>query len=138
MIEYRLGPFNDVDAAIELYVDSTIGARRPVDDRPRMADMLANADLIITAWDGGTLVGIAWAVSDLAYCTYLSDLCVRKSYQRKGIGRRLIEATQAAAPRATVILLSAPAAVDYYPHVGMKPHPSAWTLDATDRLHSAK
>jgi GNAT superfamily N-acetyltransferase len=136
VIEYRPGKFEDVDAAIDLYIDSTLGARRPVDDRARMAAMLENANLTVTAWDGDRLVGIARSVTDFAFCTYLSDLCVRKSYQRQGIGQRLIEETQSAAPQATVILLSAPAAVEYYPHVGMKQHPSAWTLAAADRLRS--
>jgi len=128
MITYRLGNVLDLDVVIELYRASTLGDRRPVDDHERMGLMLRNANLVVTAWDGELLVGIARSVSDFSYATYLSDLAVRVSHQRQGIGRELIRRTQAEGGKATVILLSAPKAVEYYPHIGMKSHPSAWTL----------
>src|SRR6187399_70325 len=130
MTNYRIGNDLDLDAVIELYRASTLGERRPVDDRQRMELMLRNANLVVTAWDEKLLVGIARSVSDFSYATYLSDLAVRLSHQRKGIGRELIRRTQAEGGKATVILLSAPKAVEYYPRVGMKSHPSAWTLGA--------
>src|SRR5579872_5454918 len=99
-IEYRLGKDFDLDAFIEVYRASTLGERRPVDDRDRMARMLANANLVVTAWDGTLLVGFARSVSDFAYCTYLSDLGVRLSHQRQGIGKELMRRTQQAAPEA--------------------------------------
>ena len=40
--------------------------------------------------------------------------------------------TRAAAPQATVILLSAPKAVDYYPRIGFTQHNSAWILRPSD------
>jgi predicted N-acetyltransferase YhbS len=135
MITYRLGNDLDLDAVIELYRASTLGERRPVADRPRMQLMLRNANLVVTAWDGGQLVGIARSVSDFSYCTYLSDLAVRVSHQKHGIGRELIRRTQQQGGEATVILLSAPKAVNYYPRIGMEAHPSAWTLKAGASLH---
>ena len=42
---------------IELYRASTLGERQPVDDRERMGQMLRNANLVVTAWDGKLLVG---------------------------------------------------------------------------------
>ena len=135
MITYRLGNDLSIDAVIELYHASTLGERRPVDDRERMRLMLANANLVLTAWDGEQLVGIARSVSDFSYATYLSDLAVRESHQRQGIGRELIRLTQKQGSQATVILLSAPKAVEYYPRIGMKPHPSAWTLATEAELH---
>jgi ribosomal protein S18 acetylase RimI-like enzyme len=130
MISYRSGNELNLDAVIELYRASTLGERRPVDDRERMALMLGNANLVVTAWDGELLVGIARSVSDFSYATYLSDLAVRTSHQKQGIGRELIRRTQERGGKATIILLSAPKAVEYYPHIGMKQHPSAWTLAA--------
>ena len=128
MLTFRTGNDLDLDAVIDLYVASTLGKRRPVDDRARMRDLIRNANLVVTAWDATLLVGISRAFSDFSYATYLSDLAVRASHQRRGIGKELIRRTQAAAPLAGVILLSAPAAVDYYPRIGFTPHPSAWVL----------
>jgi GNAT superfamily N-acetyltransferase len=133
-MDYRTGNGLDLDQVIELYVASTLGERRPVDDRDRMAKMLANANLVITAWDGDLLVGIARSVSDGVYCTYLSDLAVRESYQKQGIGKELMRRTQEAAPQASLILLAAPKAVDYYPRVGFTRHESAWWLRAGESL----
>jgi ribosomal protein S18 acetylase RimI-like enzyme len=135
MITYRTGNDLDLDRVIELYRVSTLGERRPVDDRERMKAMLANANLVITAWEGDTLVGISRSLTDFAYATYLSDLAVHAGYQRSGIGRELIRRTQQAGGEAKVILLSAPAAVEYYPRIGMTQHPSAWTLAPEESLH---
>ncbi|MFN0171266.1 MAG: GNAT family N-acetyltransferase [Bryobacteraceae bacterium] len=128
MIEYRTGNDLDLDQVIELYRASTLGERRPVDDRERMGQMLRLANLVVTAWDGGKLVGISRSLSDFCYATYLSDLAVHLEYQRRGIGRRLIEETRRLGGKANVILLAAPKARDYYPRIGMTQHPSAWTL----------
>jgi GNAT superfamily N-acetyltransferase len=134
MISYRQGNDLDLDAFIELYHASTLGKRRPVGDRARMAAMLANANLVISAWDAELLVGIARSLSDFCYVTYLSDLAVRLAYQRQGIGRELIRRTRlAGGPETKLLLLAAPAAADYYPHIGFQHHPSAWLLNPEER-----
>lgn len=133
-ITYRIGNDLDPDVVIELYRASTLGERRPVDDRARMEAMLHNANLVITAWDGDRLVGIVRSLTDLVYCTYVSDLAVRESHQRRGIGSELIRRTREAGGQAMVILLSAPKAVDYYPRIGFTAHPSAWVLKPDEQL----
>jgi predicted N-acetyltransferase YhbS len=130
MIRYQSGNQLDLDQFIELYRASTLGERRPVDDRGRMSKMLANASLVISAWDGDLLVGIARSVTDFCYTTYLSDLAVRLSHQRQGIGRELIRQTQdACSPQTRLVLLSAPKAVSYYPRVGFTRHEQCWQLE---------
>jgi len=99
-----------------------------------MERMLDNANLVITAWDSELLVGISRALSDFSYVTYLSDLAVRQSHQRQGIGKELIRRTQEASAPATVILLVAPAAEQYYPHIGFTRHPQAWRLAAGQKI----
>ncbi len=129
MMRYQLGNNLDIDAVIELYQASTLGKRRPVDDRDRMTQMIRNANLIVTAWDANLLVGISRAISDFSYVTYLSDLAVRKSYQNQGIGKELIRRTKLEAGLQTsLILCAAPAAEQYYPHIGFTHHPQAWVL----------
>ena len=135
MIEYKISADLDVDAMIELYNSCSLGARRPTADRERMAAMLAHANLMLTAWDGTLLVGLSRSLTDFSYATYLSDLAVREGYQKQGIGRELIRRTQlAGGPKTRVILLSAPAAVEYYPRIGFTQHPSAWTIMGDEPL----
>lgn len=127
-MQYRTGNDIDLDQMIELYVASTLAERRPARDRNRMRAMLENANLVITAWEGDLLVGISRSLTDFAYATYLSDLAVRFTHQRQGIGKELIRLTRAAAPQAMLILLAAPAAADYYPHIGFEHMPRAWVM----------
>jgi len=79
-IQYLYGNDLDLDEVIELYRASTLGERRPVDDPGIMSDMLAHANLVVTAWDGALLVGISRTLTDFSYVGYLSDLAVRKSH----------------------------------------------------------
>ncbi len=109
---------------------STLAQRRPVDDLPRLEGMLRHADIILTARnEEGLLIGISRAISDFHYCTYLSDLAVDEAYQRQGIGKELIRRTHDVAGKQTnLILLSAPAAREYYPRIGMVQHDSCWMV----------
>jgi ribosomal protein S18 acetylase RimI-like enzyme len=91
--------------------------------------MLANADIIVTARAHEQLVGVSRAITDFAYCTYLSDLAVDVACQKRGIGRELIRKTQeAAGVESSLVLLAAPNAETYYPHIAMTRHQSAWLL----------
>lgn len=128
-VSYHVEPQLSSEEFIDVLERSTLAERRPVDEPERIKTMLANADVIVTARVGGLLVGVSRAISDRAFCTYLSDLAVDEAYQRKGIGRELIRRThEAAGLHTSLILLSAPAARDYYPHIGMTRHDSCWTL----------
>lgn len=95
------------------------GIRRPTHDLPRIERMFANADLVLSAWDGERLVGVCRALTDFSYCCYLSDLAVDRAYQRHGIGRELVERVRAEiGEEVALVLLSAPEAMDYYPRLG--------------------
>jgi GNAT superfamily N-acetyltransferase len=134
-ITYQIGNDLNLDEVIELYKASTLGERRPIDNRTCMAGMIEHANLIVTAWDENLLVGISRTVTDFHFCAYLSDLAVRETHQKQGIGKELIRRTQAALePTAGLILLAAPAAAEYYPHIGFDHHPRAWTLGARQEL----
>ena len=110
---------------------STLAERRPVDDPICVEAMLRHANLLCTAWDGETLVGVARSVTDFEYCCYLSDLAVDEKYQKQGVGRELIRLTQSKlGVKAKLILLSAPKAESYYPKIGFDAHRSAWILAA--------
>lgn len=137
-IDYREGNELDLDAVLELYRASTLGERRPIDDRAIFADMLRHANLVITAWDGAQLVGIARTLTDFSYVGYLADLAVHRDCQRRGIGVRLIEETRRRmGPRSMLVLLAAPAAREYYPRIGFTRHESAWVLRAGESFPKA-
>jgi ribosomal protein S18 acetylase RimI-like enzyme len=125
-IERVDGALLDVDEVLSVYRESTLAERRPVGDRERFEAMVRNANLVLVCRIDGRMVGIARSVSDFAYVTYLSDIAVSRDCQRRGIGRALIEATMREAPGAKIVLLSAPAAAEYYPHIGFTQHNSAW------------
>jgi N-acetylglutamate synthase-like GNAT family acetyltransferase len=119
VIEYRHNfPLNPVDVAA---VFEASGIRRPTKDLARIERMFANADLILSAWHEGKLIGVCRALTDFSYCCYLSDLAVANAYQKHGIGRELIARVQASiGDEVALILLSAPEAMEYYPKVGFE------------------
>ena len=128
-VTYQLEPDLSPEEFIDVLARSTLAERRPVHDPDTIRAMLKNADVIVTARVGGMLAGVSRAITDFAYCTYLSDLAVDESHQRRGIGRELIRRThEAAGLHTTLILLAAPKAQTYYPHVGLTRHESCWII----------
>ena len=135
MITYKSKANITAEQFVDLLKKSTLGERRPIDDIKCIQSMLDHADLTITAWDGEKLIGISRSVTDFSFCCYLSDLAVDKNYQKQGIGKELIQLTQKElGPKCKLILLSAPAAVDYYPKIGFNKHPQCWVLDKDTKI----
>lgn len=134
-ITYQITPNLSTENFIDILNRSTLGERRPVDDLECIESMLKNADIIVTAIADEKIVGVARAVTDFSYCCYLSDLAVDVSFQHQGIGKMLIrKIREQLGSKCKLILLSAPAAVEYYPKIGFTPHPSAWVLDSTKEI----
>lgn len=118
-IQFRINEKVAANAVIEVFKNS--GINRPVDDPKRIQTMLDNSNLTVTAWNGIELVGIARSVTDFSYCCYLSDLAIKKEYQKFGIGKTLIELTQQSVGEQTaLLLLSSTSAMEYYPKVGFE------------------
>ncbi len=135
MISYHNNKEITPSQFIDVLRRSTLAERRPVDDEACIAGMLEHADLLVTAWQDGLLVGVARSVTDFSYCCYLSDLAVDEALQHHGIGRELIRQTRnQLGPRCKIILLAAPAAAAYYPRIGFTQHNSAWVLGRDDPL----
>ncbi len=128
-IIYRDDALFTVEQVIELYKKSTLGERRPVDRPDIFLGMIANADIIISAWHDEKLIGISRALTDYTYVTYLADLAVDEEYQHQGIGKQLIDETQKRTePECMMVLLASPKANDYYPKLGFTHNPRAWML----------
>ena len=82
---------------------------------------MKNYETVISAWDGGRLVGLAAAMDDGVMTAYVHYLLVRPEYQRRGIGRRLVELTKDRyRDYLRLMLLSYDAAVPFYESCGFK------------------
>lgn len=130
-LEYRINHTPLSKQIISLYNSS--GIKRPTDDDARITKMYQHSNLIITAWDQDQLVGVARSLTDFCYCCYLSDLAVREEYKHRGIGKKLIDLTREnIGNQTTLILLSAPNAMDYYPKLGFEKIPNGYIIHRTE------
>jgi GNAT superfamily N-acetyltransferase len=128
-----------VDDYIDVVGHSALGPTRPLNDRDRVAAMLAGADLIVSARLDGRCVGVARCLTDFAWVAYLGDLAVHDGYQGRGIGKGLLEKThQEVGDKVGVALLSVPEAVPFYekagPPMGLRHYEHAYWMD---RRHGA-
>ena len=124
MLTIAVEPDLSYDDFLDILHRSTLAERRPVNNEATIKGMLKHPSLIVTARDAaGRLIGVSRSVTDFHFCCYLSDLCVDINYQKQGIGKKLIAFTheKAGGPeRVTLLLLSQPAAMDYYPRAGLQ------------------
>ncbi len=136
-IDYKINAPVSTEQFICLLRESTLGERRPIDDRECMDGMVKNSNLVVTAWDGEKLIGIARSMTDFHYACYLSDLAVASQYQNTGIGKKLQIITQEQlGPRCKLILIAAPGANSYYEHIGYKNNQRCWILEREQRIES--
>jgi ribosomal protein S18 acetylase RimI-like enzyme len=119
---------------IDILEKSTLGLRRPLEDKEAMQQMFELGNVYVGAYDGPQLVGLARVMTDFVFTSYLSDLAIDEAYQHQGIGKQLIIEVKNFIPRAKIILLAAPAAEAYYPKIGMKNHGHCYVLDSVEEL----
>ena len=119
----------DVAELAQVYRESGLAERRPVEDTDRFTAMIRGANLILVAREDGRAVGVARCLTDDSFVTYVSDLAVSRTVQRGGIGKALLDEIEQQVPGVKLVLLAAPDARGYYPKVGFDQHPSAWTRE---------
>ena len=136
-IEYQINEPITVDQFIGLLANSTLGERRPIEDRQCMEGMISNSNLTVSAWKDGELVGIARSVTDFHYACYLSDLAVSRAHQKMGIGKQLQILTQKQlGSKCKLILIAAPAANAYYEQIGFTNNPRCWVLERESTINT--
>ncbi|MFL9926063.1 GNAT family N-acetyltransferase [Herbaspirillum lusitanum] len=134
-IEYKINAPISAQQFIDVLKRTALGPRRPLDDLACMEAMVTHANLIVTAWDGDLLVGVARSVTDFTYACFMSELAVDEACQRMGIGKELIRLTRSKlGPYCRLRLLAAPSAGDYYPKIGFKPNLRCHELMPGDEL----
>ncbi|HCS53026.1 GNAT family N-acetyltransferase [Rubinisphaera sp.] len=126
-IHYEQSTDLSVDDYIDILKRSTLAERRPIDQLELMRKAVTEADVIVTARIDNTLVGIARSLTDYSACIYVADLAVDEAFQGRGMGKQLLDLTHEICGLHTkMILLAAPKAETYYPHIGMTQHHSCW------------
>jgi hypothetical protein len=134
-ISYKVNAPITSEQFIDVLKSSTLGKRRPLDDMECISGMLANSNLLISAWHCGKLVGIARSMTDFHYACYLSDLAVSLNYQHIGVGKALQKLTQQQlGPKCKLILIAAPKANSYYQALGFEQNPRCWVLAAGQQI----
>lgn len=127
IIRYSQDKVQNAKHVAELFKHS--GIKRPHEDLERIQKMIDHADILITAWVDDQMIGVARALTDFAYCCYLSDLAVDAKYHKHGIGRELVKQLQSIiGEECSLVLLSAPGAVDYYPRLGFDKSDKAFVI----------
>lgn len=112
-----------------LMKSTPLGERRPLDDRQRIEGMLNNTNLIVTVRFDQKLIGMARVITDFFWVAYISDLVVDPDFQRMGLGKKLIlKLRSKLSDECKLLLLAAPFATGYYPHIGFSKENRGWVL----------
>ncbi|HEM3005023.1 TPA: GNAT family N-acetyltransferase [Streptococcus suis] len=89
MITYKQNPQLDFQAVLDVY--ASVGWTGYT-SRPEMLEKaLEHSLLVLATFDGDRLVGLLRAVGDGHSIVFIQDILVLPTYQRRGIGRQLLE-----------------------------------------------
>jgi len=100
--------------------------RRPVSDSERVWQMFEHASLVITAWKGSRLVGIARVLTDGVLFSFLCDLAVEPDVQGHGLGKHLVRVVQKHCKGTDVLVRGADISSRFYSRLGFKQVQNAW------------
>lgn len=134
MISYQVELSLGLEEFQSILEDSGLAVRRPMEDPQLLQCMINGANLVITARSEGQLVGMLRGLSDFCYRSFIADLVVARAFQRRGIGRQLIQVARNQAPEARLILFSAEDAVPFYKKLGFHLHERCYQLKAGEEL----
>jgi GNAT superfamily N-acetyltransferase len=134
MISFQVEKNISLEEYIFILNDSGLGARRPMHDPDHLRQMIEGSNFLVTARDKNQLVGLLRGLSDFCYRCFIADLAVAKSYQRKGVGREILQFARGLAPDARLILFAAEDAELFYQKLGFKLHEHCYQLKPEDFL----
>jgi GNAT superfamily N-acetyltransferase len=106
----------DLPALADLFTEAGWAARAPL-----LPAIVAGSRFVVTAWGGGALVGFGRAFSDGATGAYLTDVVVRGTHRRQGVGRAIVERLLAEIGPLKVVLHAEPHLHAFYASLGFEP-----------------
>ncbi|MBT3240510.1 MAG: GNAT family N-acetyltransferase [Chloroflexi bacterium] len=127
MIEYKTG-FEGIDwnSLIDMYkeVDLVIGLAR-AGKVEKIKKSFKNTYKIITAWDDDQIVGAGRLLSDGECYGWIHDVGVHPNYQKRGIGRGIMNELMRGNEHLLIGLTSSFEAVEFYKKLDFKKHKTA-------------
>ncbi len=124
-------PGLSVDDYVSVVGETSLGPSRPLGDEARVAEMLANSNVIVTARANGRCLGLVRGLTDFAWVCFVSDLAVSNSSQRRGVGTALlVKLRELLGDRVAISLNATDEAVAYYDRIGdrlgLRANPTAY------------
>lgn len=122
---------------VEFLTRTDLGSQYPKERfRQRIAKLVKNASIsLIARNDERKIVGVCFAITDFAYWMFITDLGVDRDYERRGIGRRLMDkALEVAGGEKDIIVYTLPNenAVGFYEKFGMSKSDEVMELNRVD------
>lgn len=122
---------------VEFLTRTDLGSQYPKERfRQRIAKLVKNASIsLIARNDERKIVGVCFAITDFAYWMFITDLGVDRDYERRGIGRQLMEkALEVAGGEKDIIVYTLPNenAVGFYEKFGMSKSSEVMELNRVD------
>jgi ribosomal protein S18 acetylase RimI-like enzyme len=120
-IRFEVNPRPRPDSKSVLAVLEQAGTSFPNWSAERMHRAMEASSVVICAWDDEQLVGFARAISDFAWCAYLSQLAVLPKFQHQGIGRQLVaKLLEQLGDEVSLLVHSAEPATGFYETLGFQ------------------
>jgi GNAT superfamily N-acetyltransferase len=99
---------------------------RPTDDPARLRQSLEAASLLVAAWSGDHLVGLARVLTDGVQVSYLCDLAVEPDVQGLGVGKTLVERVLELCAGTELVLRDSSLSAGFYERLGFERVENAW------------
>ena len=99
---------------------------RPTGDRAAIERMFDASSLVISAWHGDRLVGLARVLSDGVLFSFLCDLAVEPDVQGYGIGKKLIDEVLARCEGTELVLRDSDLSSGFYERLGFRRVENGW------------
>ena len=100
---------------------------RAVDAPERIWRKFEASTIVITAWHGEQLAGIARAMSDGVSESYLCELAVEPDVQGLGVGKKLLDSVFDRCKGTELLLRHSSISAEYYRKLGFSRAENAWS-----------